>query len=307
VGVNGGPHHKRKSSASGIADPLQDDKSLAYSLLHCQGKNPMVQIVGLVGCMTVCMVIFAVNLFPSGSETLADSMGSSKSELVKQFVQSFPVTDRSKSNDPADLFLRKELFHPDLHYSGSDPARIFNFAFPTGAFWTNLVLPPTADRGISYPIVVYPYAYKWSDRSLILSYPYNYRKEENIAIHDYFQPDLTFGVTQDTQSRYITNFDPLSVTLQYSTGSGSWKSYLVQGSPYVTIEYNSATPTIRALSTFKTVACPGEESLDSGEGGGDEFQDDFMDDDNVDSNRRRLLGVCGATVSSSIEVESVVS
>lgn len=292
VGVNG---HKRNSGSNNKrAISSQDEKSLGYALLHCHGGNPMVQIVGLVVCMTICMVIFAVNLFPSGPTTATDAMGTSNRDLVKRFVQSFPITDRSKSQDPSHLFLQKDLFHPDLHYQGSDPARLFNFAFPTGAFWTNLVLPPSADRGFSYPIVVYPYAYKWSDTDLIVSYPYHYRKEETIAIHDYFQNDLTFGVNEDIQQRYITNFDPLSVTLQYTTGSGSWKSYLVQGSPYVTIEYDNATPTIRALSTFKNVACPGEEGLDKSVV--DEFADEFSDDDE-DNSRRRLLGVCGVTVS----------
>ena len=87
------------------------------------------------------------------------------------------------------------------------------------------------------------------------------------------------------------------MALQYTTGSGNWKTYLVQGSPYVTIEYEFATPTIRAMSTFKNVACPGDETSESGNDEAD-FSDDFSDDDdNGNDNQRRLLGVCGASVS----------
>lgn len=292
--LNGGSNHKRSSSSSS-----RDEKSRPNAFLTWRENHPMVHIIGLVGCMTVCMVIFAITLFPTESKTAADALGASKVG-VKQFIQTFPIVDRSKSNDPAHLFLQKDLFHPDLHYQGTDAFREFNFAFPTGAFWTNLVLPPTADRGFSYPIVVYPYAYKWSHKEMIASYPSLHRKEESKAIHDYFQPDLTFGVTEDVKHRYITNFDPLSVALQFSTSdgkdSGSWKTYLVQGSPYVTIEYDNVTPRIRALSTFKNVVCPGEEGMESGQDDA-EFDDSFSDDDEDSGGRRRLLGVCGVSVS----------
>ena len=279
-------------------------------------SHPVVHIVGLVGCMTICMVVFAVTLFPTASINSAgeSSLGTAV-EATRRFVMKFPTVDRSKSNDPAKLFLKQDLFHPSLQYSnkGKDPFRMFQFPFPTGAFWTNLVLPSTADRGFSYPIAVYPYAYKWSETSLIASYPALHRKEETKAIHDYFIPDLTFGVTEQVQQRYVTNFDPLSVTLQFQTVStsntdadnsilrkGSWQTFLVQGSPYTTLEYDTVTPYIRALSTFKNVVCPGEEGVNTQ----DDFDDNFSDDDVSNNNggrrtrqrRRSLLGVCGVSV-----------
>jgi Glycosyl hydrolase family 81 N-terminal domain len=273
----------------------KEDQTPTGWLANLRNHHPMVHIVSLVVCMTICMIILAVTLFRNGSQRAADVMGEA-GDFVRKFVQKFPVVDRSKSNDPVQGFLDTSLFHPDLLYnSGSDPFRIFTFPFPTGAFWTNLVLPPTADQGFSYPIAVYPYAYKWSDSVLVASYPALHRNEQPKAIHDYFLPDLTFGVKEEVQRRYVTNFDPLSVALQFLSGKGSWNSYLVQGSPYVTIEYDTVTPTIRALSTFKNVFCPGE-SLDGGKD--DEFEDMFSDDEEEDqgSRRRRLLGVCGTSV-----------
>lgn len=318
-GTNGKSYNHHANGTNG--DKLNgdyDDGNIHNSLTQFRATHPVVHIVGLVGCMTLCMVIFAVTLFPSANTATATSLGM-PAEAMRKFVMKFPTVDRSKSNDAAKLFLKKDLFHPDLHYNGQDPLRMFVFPFPTGAFWTNLVLPATADRGFSYPIAVYPYAYKWSPTALIASYPSLHRKEDAKAIHDYFIPDLTFSVKEEVQQRYITNFDPLSVTLQFQTtasstsssssssssasvlGQGSWQTFLVQGSPYTTLEYNDVTPQIRALSTFKNVGCPGEES-----GGGftdDEFDDNFLQDDDDDDGRRRtrrrkLLGVCGASTDS---------
>jgi hypothetical protein len=155
-------------------------------------------------------------------------------------------------------------------------------------------LPPTGDHGFSYPIAVYPYAYKWSESSMAVSYPAMHRKEDSKAIHDYFFPDLTFTTMEEVKQRQITNCDPLSVTLNFHTANkGNWKSYLVQGSPYVTIEYDNVSPMFKALTTFKSALCPGEEGFDAK---GDEFDDSFSDDD-AHSRKRRLFGVCSSKVS----------
>lgn len=169
----------------------------------------------------------------------------------------FPRVDRALFNDPASGFINKDLFHRSLLYRGGDPSREFMFPFPTGAFWTNLVLEPTADRGLSFPVVVYPYAYKWSDNLLQVSYPARHRMEDSKSIHDYFYPDLTFGAGEVSRNRFVTSFDPLSVTVKFvSRHGGTWESYLVQGSPYITIKYDNISPVIRALSIFKHAFCP---------------------------------------------------
>lgn len=299
----------RNGSFNGVSHhPLGGAKSIRRSLVVWRENNPVWHVIVLVGFMTLCMVVFAITLFPKSTQSAAkDATGAAASSIfpIRKFVLKFPIVDRSKSNDPVRAFLRKDLFHPNLVYQGSNPFQEFTFAFPTGAFWTNLAMPPTADRGFSYPIVVYPYAYKWSDSFLSTSYPALHRKEETKAIHDYYFPDLTFGSVEEVQNRQITGFDPLSVSLQFLTASGgSWQTFLVQGSPYVTIEYNNVKPRIKALSVFKSVACPGDETSNSDDGGGDDYSDfdDNFSDDDPDSGgrsrrrRRKLLGVCGTSV-----------
>ena len=201
----------------------------------------------------------------------------------------FEKADRAAYDDPVEGFLDISLFHPTL--LSNDEHRVFNFPFPTGAFWTNLVVP-SPDAVYSYPIVVYPYAYKWAQTSLQMSYPASHRVEgeNHNSIADTFAPDLTITTVETSTSRFVTRYDPLSVTLRFvATLSSKWETTLVQGSPYTTMKYLNSTPSLKALSTFKSVQCPGDEAED--------FQD-FLDDDGDDeTSERRLFGVCSIEVS----------
>ncbi|GKY95515.1 hypothetical protein MPSEU_000513200 [Mayamaea pseudoterrestris] len=173
----------------------------------------------------------------------------------------FARVDREDFGDPAAGFIDKSLFDPSL--INRRGRKEFIFPFPTGSFWTNLVLAPTADRGLSYPVVAYPYAYAWSHALLQLSYSASHRKEEPKMIHDYFFPDLTLTTQEGILNRHITYFDALSVTLRYTTQGGKWETYLVQGSPYVTIRYENSSPVIHAFSTFAHVGCNNNEASSS--------------------------------------------
>lgn len=203
----------------------------------------------------------------------------------------FQRVHRADYGDPVEGFLEMDLFHPSLLAKASDP-QTFVFPFPTGAFWTNLVVP-SSDPIFSYPIVVYPYAYKWSKTSLAFSYPAAHRIEDPEAhrqISDAFVPELKFSVTEQIGQRFITKYDPLSVTLRYiSTNDCKWETSLVQGSPYTTITYQNATPLFQALSTFKSLQCPGDEAEDF-----HDFEDDESDQDPAS---RKLYGVCEPDVS----------
>jgi endoglucanase Acf2 len=223
--------------------------------------------------------IFFILMIPHTSHPLVDT----------QTIEiPFEKVNRADYGDPVEGLLNLNLFHPTL-ISNVDQ-RTFNFPFPTGAFWTNLVVP-SPESVYSYPIVVYPYAYKWSDKTLQLSYPAAHRVEDESHhwIADPFAPDLTLSTIETITSRYLTRFDPLSVTLRFiATAESKFETTLVQGSPYTTIKYLNATPTIQALSTFKSVQCPGEEMED--------FHDLFDDEDDDDSRRRHLFGVCSLEV-----------
>lgn len=245
-----------------------------YSSVHggaplWNGLGRIVVIIGLAIGMGVLLVI----LFPHTSEPLPSA---------EEIVIPFPSVDRGDYGDPVEGFIDMNLFHPSL-VSTTKP-RTFVFPFPTGAFWTNLIVPPPTED-LSYPVAVYPYAYKWSSSQLQVSYPASHRVADKISILDTFAPDLTFSSQEDIDHRYVTKFDPLSVTLRFTTSShdSKWESVLVQGSPYITIKYLSATPIIRALSIFKSIQCPGE--------------DDENFSDIIDGGRRKLFGVCSISVS----------
>jgi endoglucanase Acf2 len=200
------------------------------------------------------------------STNSSDAMGASGYRSGPRFDYiPFPVVDREKYNDPASEIVNPKLFDPSLLFQGTaassrtnrtvDP--LLKVPFPTGAFWTNLVVKPTPDQGFSYPVVVYPYAYKWSETLLQASYPPLRRRTDQISIRDTFNPDVTFGTYESVAKRHIMAFDSLSVTVRFFLSSGGyWETYMVQGSPYVTNKYQDATPEIRALSIFSDVSCP---------------------------------------------------
>jgi hypothetical protein len=246
-------------------------------------NNGLGRFIGII-LLTILMSALLIIWFPHTAPPLTSSQA---------IYIPFPSVDRGDYGDPVEGFINVNLFHPTL--LSDTEHRTFVFAFPTGAFWTNLVVPPPTEA-LSYPIVVYPYAYKWSDAILQLSYPYAHRLVTENSIQDPFAPDLTFSTQEEITERYVIKFDPLSVTLRFSADAQTkWESVLVQGSPYVTLKYLSATPVIRALSIFKSVECPGDDD----ENFTDMFDDGDTDsgDTNINSRRRRLFGVCSIDVS----------
>ena len=158
--------------------------------------------------------------------------------------------------------------------------------FPTGSFWTNLVMLPVStekqqgrklqsnpqssaskanSNQYSYPIVAYPYAFQWSPLGkLQASYSASRRTIKSNSIQDAFLPDLTMGSVEDIDKRHVVKFDCLSVTLRFSSNGedgnkssgGYWESYIVQGSPYITTKYSGLTPELTALSDFADISCP---------------------------------------------------
>jgi endoglucanase Acf2 len=192
-------------------------------------------------------------------------------QAAKVFRIPFPEVNRMDYGDAVSKFLDVDLFAPSLvrtsirrpdvtphqNNSGITNLQEFVFPFPSGAFWTNMVMKQTDGDGFSYPVAVYPYAYKWSSTFLVVSYPTLHRQEDSKSIHDYFFPDLSFGEDEGITKRFVKSFDELSLTVRFEGQKGtSWESYLVQGSPYVTVKYTDARPVIKALSIFSDVLCP---------------------------------------------------
>jgi endoglucanase Acf2 len=231
---------------------------------------------------------------PSSTSTSTNNALESLLETI-HFVP-FQSVDRSQYShvSPTDIVF-PELFHSSLLLPRNNSNTInststttttsstvqlesiqplLNVPFPTGAFWTNLVIQPTSDHGFSYPIMSYPYGYKWNPSLMQVSYPALHRMQDSISIRDIFYPDMTFGSVESTVKRNIVRFDPFSVTLRFygndtndeSNSDASkkrvkyWESYLVQGSPYVTTFYHDMTPMLRPLSTFQSLSCPRDEN-----------------------------------------------
>jgi endo-1,3(4)-beta-glucanase len=198
-----------------------------------------------------------------------------------------------------DIHVRRQRRQQKTDSRNDPPIQPFlKVPFPTGAFWTNLVLKPTSDQGLSYPIFSYPYGYKWSASKLVTSYPPLRRKMDETSIRDEFNPDLSFGSAETITKRSVVAFDPLSVTVRFLTNksknrSAYWESYIVRGSPYITVKYKSSTPEITPLSIFKSIQCPRD-----GEGN---YKDSTIrakgNDENSEGQRNleSTWGVCSST------------
>ena len=211
----------------------------------------------------------------------------------------FDRVGRESFGDPVQDIMDPSLFDPALLYEGAwakaagekghqgqkngtrnlsaghSPRPFLKVPFPTGGFWTNLVLRPTGEASssssYSYPIVAYPYSFQWSSRGdLQVSYSASRRVIKARSIQDAFAPDMTMSSVEQTVARHVAAFDSLSVTLRYS-GSGSstkpsgfFETYIVQGSPYVTFKYDGLRPKLTALSDFEDIAClPTIQSVDT--------------------------------------------
>lgn len=201
---------------------------------------------------------------------------SAKEPVVKLINASSPTGVYkwvSRSSDPLDNIIDTTMFE---NIERIKP-------FPTGAFWTNLVMKPSSavksqsqNPTISYPIAAEPYAFKWGQQEgLQISFPSSHRVVTPLDINDQFIPDISITSTEAVQKRQIIDHDLMSVTLRFNTDpsltqssqGGSSNSYfdvyVVQGSPYVTAKFENSTPNITPLSIYSSFGIPGEGALRS--------------------------------------------
>jgi endo-1,3(4)-beta-glucanase len=116
--------------------------------------------------------------------------------------------------------------------------------YPTGAFWTNLVV----ENG-DYPVTLGAYDVKTLPTGVQVSYSATRRSVSQMAIIDAFDVDLQVGSAEQYVSRAVQKFDNLSVTMQYQTANGGkYMAYLVKGSVFVTVEFQGATPVISSAN-----------------------------------------------------------
>ena len=228
------------------------------------------------------------NYFPFSDGSMFKAGGGLSAARETASYVPFKTIDRRDDSIPASQIVFPDLFHSALRFPSNftkiDPQTnetvtpassnfpLLKVPFPTGAFWTNLVIKPTADRNFSYPIMSYPYAFKWNPSMMQISYPPLRRLTDTISIRDIFNPDMTIGTEENIVKRNVVRFDPLSVTLRFyenqmdseieqhseeaDPASTYWESYLVQGTPYITMKINGMTPVLTPLSIFMNLSCP---------------------------------------------------
>lgn len=176
------------------------------------------------------------------------------------------------NKDPMAKIIDLTMF-PDTNSNGMRP-------FPTGAFWTNLVMRHSKYSGsvqiqntaVSYPIAVEPYAFRWGqNEGLQVSYPAFKRIVGSLDIQDPFFPHVSISIVEGISSREISDYDLLSTTMRFNSKSGSeghsysaspkidagFDVFVVQGSPYVTANFQNVIPKITPLSIFKEFGIAG--------------------------------------------------
>lgn len=123
--------------------------------------------------------------------------------------------------------------------------------FPTGAWWTNLVLV----KGES-SVAPQPYVYRIINEKIQVSFPF--RVVLPNMIQNGFMPQLHFSSaalgtssTSQSLSHQVMAFDSFGTTVRFSRGNNAeFLLYLVRGSPYVTLEYSDSRPLIEPAEGF---------------------------------------------------------
>lgn len=129
--------------------------------------------------------------------------------------------------------------------TGANPKLLADVPFPTGAWWSNLVL----DQGHS-AIVSMPYVHKILDEKLHVSFPFRVVAPRSIEEGFIAQMVASSQALQSATlplTHHVINFDAFSTTVRFSRGeTEEFRVYLVRGSPYITMEYTRSRPVLEA-------------------------------------------------------------
>ncbi|EGZ11438.1 putative endo-1,3-beta-glucanase [Phytophthora sojae] len=117
--------------------------------------------------------------------------------------------------------------------------------FPTGAWWTNLVLAEGQSA-----VATMPYVHRILDEKLHVSFPFRVVAPRSI-IEGFLAQMVVSSQAAQTSSlplaHHVVNFDAFSTTLRFSRGqTEEFRVYLVRGSPYITMEYSHSRPVVEA-------------------------------------------------------------
>eukprot|EP00667_Euglena_gracilis_P004593 EG_transcript_4617 len=114
--------------------------------------------------------------------------------------------------------------------------------YPTGAWWSNLVLGDGA-----MPVVALPYAVAVSPKAGVeVSYSAARRVVTPTLVQDPFAADVALSAVETIRHHSVQGYDAVSVTVCMYTATGSLCSPLVKGSPFVTVLLTNVTPRLTA-------------------------------------------------------------
>lgn len=113
--------------------------------------------------------------------------------------------------------------------------------FPTGSFWTNLVVGKGEGA-----IGVYPYGVKTLDHGVEISYGASRRVVLKSSVTDPFMTDFQVSFVEGIQSHTVESYDNISVTMLYKSDNniGKMKTHIVKSSPFMTFVFESTTPVV---------------------------------------------------------------
>ncbi|KAF5669328.1 glycoside hydrolase family 81 [Fusarium circinatum] len=118
--------------------------------------------------------------------------------------------------------------------------------YPTNGWWAPYAAPPGTGTAAG------PFPYESSLDGYGVSFGINQARDfDGTSVKVYTQLDWRASFTEHSGGFYghkATAFDTQTVTVQYFQGNSSMTAYLVPGSPYITLEYKSATPLLTALN-----------------------------------------------------------
>lgn len=146
------------------------------------------------------------------------------------------------------LFAASEHLPLDAHVASTtsegSPKLLADVPFPTGAWWTNLVLAEGQSAVVSMP-----YVHKILDEKLHVSFPFRVVAPRSIVEGFIAQMVVSSQAPTSTLplSHHVVNFDAFSTTVRFSRGQAEeFRVYLVRGSPYITMEYTRSHPVLEA-------------------------------------------------------------
>ncbi|KAI8075031.1 glycoside hydrolase family 81 protein [Gongronella butleri] len=122
----------------------------------------------------------------------------------------------------------------------------FSPPFPTDSWWVGFGVPNQTD------VVAGPFPFQCATLSSGLTFGLSDdRYFDGTSIHVDTQLDWTMGITglpDGMNNRKATYWDTQAVCLRYFVGSGTMNTCLVQGSPYMTFEFNNAPVTLASAN-----------------------------------------------------------